>query len=131
MCGIPPIGMNSTAAKVTTRANSSRRSVARRLSAISAMVTARLFLRPLLAAMQGGSVAGQLQFLSMPRAAALPPTGSRETFIRARATANGLVPRGNQESRSQAPLAEADWLIRRPAGTPDKSQDPAAYRDRR
>ncbi|MBT8427091.1 MAG: molybdopterin molybdotransferase MoeA [Erythrobacter sp.] len=84
----------------------------------SAMVTARLFLRPLLAAMQGGSVAGQIQFLSMPLAAALPPTGSRETFIRARATANGLVPRGNQESGSQAPLAEADWLIRRPAGTP-------------
>ena len=83
----------------------------------SAMVTARLFLRPLLAAMQGGSPAGQLRFLPMPLGAALPPTGSRETFVRARATAGGLVPRSNQESGSQAPLAEADWLIRRPAGS--------------
>lgn len=84
----------------------------------SAMVTARLFLRPLLASLQGGPAAGQLQFVSMLLGAALPPSGSRETFVRARGTANGLVPRSNQESGSQAPLAEADWLIRRPPGSP-------------
>ncbi|MBX7458412.1 molybdopterin molybdotransferase MoeA [Qipengyuania sp. 1NDH17] len=84
----------------------------------SAMVTARLFLQPLLAAMQGGEAAANLQFLPMPCAAALPEAGGRETFIRAIATPEGLTPAQNQESGAQAPLAQSDWLIRRPAGSP-------------
>ena len=85
----------------------------------SAMVTARLFLHPLLAAMQGGDAASHLEFLPMPCAAALPETGGRETFIRATATPEGLVPAQNQESGAQAPLAQSDWLIRRAAGSPE------------
>ena len=84
----------------------------------SAMVTARLFLRPLLAAMQGGNPTAELRFVPFPLAAPLPETGDRETFVRATATSEGLVPVGNQESGAQAPLAAADWLIRRPAGSP-------------
>ena len=83
----------------------------------SALVAARLFLQPLLAAMQGGDAAANLQFLPMPCAAALPETGRRETFIRATATPEGLVPAQNQESGAQAPLAQSDWLIRRQAGS--------------
>lgn len=84
----------------------------------SGMVTARLFLQPLLAAMQGGDAAAHLQFLPMPCASALPETGGRKTFIRATATSEGLVPAQNQESGAQAPLAQSNWLIRRPAGSP-------------
>lgn len=81
----------------------------------SAMVTARLFLQPLLATMQGGSIAGELGFIPMPLAAPIRATGDRETFHRASAGPGGLTPVRNQESGAQAPLAAADWLIRRAA----------------
>ncbi len=79
----------------------------------SAMVTARLFLVPLLAAMQGGNGADEVRFMPQILAADLPPNGSREAFVRARATEEGLLPADNQESGAQAPLASSDWLIRR------------------
>lgn len=84
----------------------------------SAMVTARLFLQPLLAAMQGGSIRRQLGFVPMPLGASLPQSDSRETFVRARSSAEGLLPVENQESGAQSPLVTADWLIRRPANSP-------------
>lgn len=84
----------------------------------SAMVTARLFLRPLLAKLQGGSTDRELAFMPLPCAAELPAPGDRETFTRARSTEKGLVPAGNQASGAQSPLASSDWLIRRPAGAP-------------
>lgn len=84
----------------------------------SAMVTARLFLQPIIAALQGGTVQGELKFLPMPVAEALPANGSRENFVRAQAGKDGLLLLGNQESGSQAPLASADWLIRVPADHP-------------
>ena len=82
----------------------------------SALVTARLFLAPLLASMQGGD--GRAAVRAQPHilSGSLAENGSRETFVRARATQNGLVPASNQESGAQAPLASSDWLIRRPAG---------------
>ena len=79
----------------------------------SAMVTAALFLRPLLARMQGSDAAPEWR--NLPLAAPLPATDDRETFVRARWDAAGLVPLGNQDSGAQSPLAEADWLIRCPA----------------
>ncbi|MBY6127693.1 molybdopterin molybdotransferase MoeA [Qipengyuania aquimaris] len=82
----------------------------------SAMVTARLFLRPLLAALQGGTAKGELRFAPLPLAAPVEATGQRETFLRAEMTEKGLVPVGNQQSGAQHPLARADRLIRRPAG---------------
>jgi molybdopterin molybdotransferase len=79
----------------------------------SAMVTAALFLRPLLARLQGG--AGTHRWRSLPLAAALPAIDERETFTRARWDEGGLTPLGNQDSGAQSPLSQADWLIRCPA----------------
>lgn len=84
----------------------------------SAMVTATLFLRPLLTALQGGAVAEALAWRRLPLATPLPPPGERETFVRAVWDAEGLRPVTNQDSGAQAALAGSDWLIRCPAGTP-------------
>ena len=83
----------------------------------SAMVTARLFLRPLLACLQGGSADSELAFMPMVLGAELEETGSRETFVRAASGADGLLPLGNQQSGAQAPLLDARCLIRRPPGS--------------
>ncbi|MEQ1509493.1 MAG: molybdopterin molybdotransferase MoeA [Sphingopyxis sp.] len=82
----------------------------------SAMVTARLFLAPLLAAMQGRSMEDALMWRALPLAVALPAAGERESFIRAQWGADGLIPMANQDSGSQRALVDADWLIRCPAG---------------
>lgn len=84
----------------------------------SAMVTARLFLQPLLARLQGQPVAEVLRWHSLPLAAPIRATGNRETFVRARWDEAGLMPLGNQDSGAQGALAQADWLIRCPAGLP-------------
>jgi molybdopterin molybdotransferase len=89
----------------------------------SAIVTARLFLRPLLSALQGGEVAKELEFVRLSLASPLPETESRETFLRAFWSPAGLVPIGNQQSGAQAPLATAYWLIRRPAGSRAAASD--------
>lgn len=78
----------------------------------SAMVTARLFLVPLLAALQGRAAAEVLDWEEHPLAAPLPAVGRRTTFTRARREAGGLVPVRNQDSGAQAALAAADWLVR-------------------
>ena len=78
----------------------------------SAMVTAALFLRPILQALGGANVSHRWH--SLPLAAPLKATGGRETFVRARFDEGGLVPIGNQDSGAQAALLEADWLIRCP-----------------
>ncbi len=84
----------------------------------SAMVTARLFLLPLLACLQGQPVAEVLHWRSLPVAAPIGATGNREPFVRARWDEAGLMPLGNQDSGAQGALAQADWLIRCPAGQP-------------
>ncbi len=81
----------------------------------SAMVTARLFVCPLLALLQGGDGTTELDFSPMPLAGPLPATSSRETFIRASSGPRGLSPLSNQESGAQHPLVAADRLIRRSA----------------
>lgn len=81
----------------------------------SAMVTARLFLAPLIGAMQGRAMADTLQWRALPLAAALPAAGERESFVRATWGDAGLTPVSNQDSGSQAALVAADWLIRCPA----------------
>jgi molybdopterin molybdotransferase len=84
----------------------------------SAMVTARLFLLPLLARLQGGAVEDVLRWRALPLAAPLGATGSRDTFVRARWDDAGLAPLTNQDSGAQGALADADWLIRCPANQP-------------
>lgn len=80
----------------------------------SAMVTARLFLAPILAAMLGGKTGHRWRRL--PLAAALRATGDRECFVRASWEDDGLLPLGNQDSGVQGALARVDWLIRCPPG---------------
>lgn len=80
----------------------------------SAMVTAAIFLRPILARLQGAQ--GVHRWRNLPLAASLRETGSRETFTRARWDEAGLVPLDNQDSGAQGALLEADWLIRCPPG---------------
>lgn len=84
----------------------------------SAMVTARLFLVPLLAALQGRAIGEVLDWQDHPLSAPLPVTGDRETLWRARGLADGLEPVRNQDSGAQATLAAAQWLIRRLPGDP-------------
>jgi molybdopterin molybdotransferase len=85
----------------------------------SAMVCAQLFLRPLLMAWQGAQTASPMA--SARLAAPLPPVGPREHWMRARLSTseNGVVvatPFSDQDSSLIAVFAEADALIRRPAG---------------
>lgn len=84
----------------------------------SAMVTARLFLLPLLARLQGRAISDAMRWRTLPLAGPLAATGTRETFVRARWDDAGLTPLANQDSGAQAALAAADWLIRCPPGQP-------------
>ncbi|WP_298199725.1 molybdopterin molybdotransferase MoeA [Novosphingobium sp.] len=84
----------------------------------SALVTAGLFLRPLLARLQGRPVAAALPWRRLPLAAPLPPTGDRETFVRTIWDEAGLRPVRNQDSGAQLALAQSEWLVRCPIDTP-------------
>ncbi|MGZ8305008.1 MAG: molybdopterin molybdotransferase MoeA [Allosphingosinicella sp.] len=76
----------------------------------SAMVTARLLLAPLIAALAGRASA--LQWRRIRLAAPLPSCGERETFHRARLADAGALPVANSDSSAQKALAEADLLLR-------------------
>lgn len=82
----------------------------------SALVTARLFLAPLLAGLGGRDAGASVQFENWRLAGATQPAGDRETFVRARITPEGALPFGNQDSSSQAGLLEADLLLRLKSG---------------
>ncbi|HRI99780.1 MAG TPA: molybdopterin molybdotransferase MoeA [Hyphomonas sp.] len=82
----------------------------------SALVTARLFLAPLLVGMGGGNAANAVAFEKGVCADPLPACGDRETFLRARRTECGLVLADSQDSGSQKSLAASDALIRRIPG---------------
>lgn len=84
----------------------------------SAMVTARLFLAPLLAGLAGRHPREALEWHAMPLSAALPPADGRTSFVRMRREGDCLLPIGNTDSSAQAALAEASWLVRRDAGAP-------------
>lgn len=84
----------------------------------SAMVTARLFLAPLLAGAAGEDPASALTWRPAPLAGELPPCDSRETFHRGTWGEQGVAPVGNQDSSAQRALAAADVLIRRRPGSP-------------
>ncbi|MBU4568387.1 MAG: molybdopterin molybdotransferase MoeA [Alphaproteobacteria bacterium] len=85
----------------------------------SALVTARLFLAPLLAGLGGRDAAATVVFESWALAAALPAAGDRETFVRARIRDNRAMPLIHQDSSGQASLLEADLLLRQPPGNSD------------
>ena len=83
---------------------------------VSAMVTARLLLAPLVARLLGQALPSPLDWTMLPLAAPIPAADNRETFVRARLVDGQLLPLANQDSGAQRALAEASWLIRCPAG---------------
>lgn len=85
----------------------------------SAMVTAHLFLRPLLAVLRGQAVGDVLRWRRLPLAQPLRGAGDRDSFVGARWDEDGLTPVPARDSGAQAALAAADWLILHRAHAPD------------
>ena len=83
----------------------------------SALVTARLFLAPLLCGLSGRDPADALRWRTMPLGEELEAVEGRETFSRGieRHGAAHLV--GNQDSGSQKMLALSELLVRRRPGS--------------
>jgi molybdopterin molybdotransferase len=83
----------------------------------AAMVTARLFLAPVLAGLGGGAPRSALAWRPAPLAAPLAACAERDCFYRGQTTPEGGVrPLGDQDSSGQKTLAAADLLIRRRPG---------------
>lgn len=98
----------------------------------SALVSARLFLCPLIERMlgrdDGGALVISAGFTSTPLAA----VGGREEYIRAIASRRSdgfiaLTPVGEGDSASTTSLAESTALIRRPANAPDAAAGEIAH----
>ncbi|MBA3048324.1 MAG: molybdopterin molybdotransferase MoeA [Alphaproteobacteria bacterium] len=87
----------------------------------SALVTARLFLAPLVAGLAGRDPAALLTWRDAVLAAPLKPCGDRETFERGRRVDGGVAGLDVQDSATQKALASADVLIRRRPGAPGLS----------
>ena len=80
---------------------------------VSALVIARLLLRPAMARLEGGAV--ETVFERAGLGAALEANGPRETYLRARRDEVGrAVPLDNQDSSALSALVRADCLVRRP-----------------
>ncbi len=84
---------------------------------VSSMVTAYLFLLPLLRAMLGAA-RPLPKALNLTIRAELPATGARREFVRAALTDDGVVPVQLQDSGALSALAATDALIDRPAHSP-------------
>ncbi len=77
----------------------------------SALVTARLFLVPLLAGITGRKP-DLLEWRQLPLGTALPASGGRETFHRARRSQGRAEILSFQDSSAQKALVDADLLVR-------------------
>ena len=88
---------------------------------VSAIVTAVLFMQPLIRAMQGHA-APQPLVRHAALAGDLPPEGGRQHYLRAALREDGrgtvIAPFGDQDSARLALLAQADALLVRPANDP-------------
>lgn len=88
---------------------------------VSAIVTAVLFMQPLIRAMQG-QAAPQPVVRHAALAGDLPPEGGRQHYLRAALREDGrgtvIAPFGDQDSARLALLSRADALLIRPAGDP-------------
>jgi molybdopterin molybdotransferase len=89
---------------------------------VSALVVAQLLLVPALRRLAGEAGADRLGWRPAVLAGDLPPTGPRETFLRAALADADGAPRArslaNQDSAALSALAVADALLRRRAGAP-------------
>jgi molybdopterin molybdotransferase len=79
----------------------------------SALVTARLFLAPLLAGLAGVEPTSALQWRRGLLTSGLEECSARETFVRAAAEDGGVRPLPNQDSGAQKTLVDAGLLLRR------------------
>jgi molybdopterin molybdotransferase len=84
----------------------------------SALVTARLLLAPLLALLQGRPDRDALEWEPARVRTALSACDARETFHRAMLSNGEAAAVDFQESHGQRSLAQANVLIRQPAGSP-------------
>ena len=84
----------------------------------SALVTARLFLVPLVSGMTGRSTASVLNWKEGIAGVPFPANGNRETLERAQWNGGKLVRLKSQDSSSQTMLAGADVLVRREIDAP-------------
>jgi molybdopterin molybdotransferase len=84
----------------------------------AAMVTARLFLAPLIAAMAGRDARTALGWRSRPIVEALEPTGPFDCFLGASLAGDAVSASANRDSSAQRTLAATDTLIRRRAHAP-------------
>ncbi len=84
----------------------------------SALVTARLFLAPLLAGLAGRYPREALAWLKMPLRRPLEACVDRETFVRGVLQLGGVDVTDDQDSSAQRALAASDILIRRRPGDP-------------
>jgi molybdopterin molybdotransferase len=82
----------------------------------SALVTARLFLAPIMCALTGRSPAEAVGWRTLPLASALAPVGERETFARGFIEDGSVHLLAHQDSSAQKVLAQAGLLIRLPPG---------------
>ncbi len=79
----------------------------------SAIVTARLFLAPLLAALSGRDPGVAWTWRTVPLNRSMDAEGDRETFHRASIEGSGATVASDQDSSAQRALAGADLLVRR------------------
>ncbi len=84
----------------------------------SALVTARLFLKPLILGLSGRDAKVGSEPNKLPLAKDLPSNGSRENFIRGYLNDGKVHTFSSQDSSLQSTLANADLLIRRPPNAP-------------
>jgi molybdopterin molybdotransferase len=84
----------------------------------SALVTARLFLAPLLAGMSGGDPALAFQWQKLPLTAPAEACNGWDTFLRAKRDSGGATPLPKQDSAAQKAIADSNLLIHLRVGAP-------------
>lgn len=82
----------------------------------SALVTARLFLAPLLTGLAGHDTATAWAWSTLPCLTPLDAGGDRHIFLRAKSDGAAVEPLRDQDSGAQKALAASDYLISRPPG---------------
>lgn len=83
----------------------------------SAMVTARLFLAPILCLLQGQRVEDVLDWHLLPSSGSFPSSADRTTFSCASRQSQGLALVGSGDSAVQSTLAASEWLVMQPANS--------------
>jgi molybdopterin molybdotransferase len=82
----------------------------------SAFICARIFLKPLIAALLGGDTSEPVE--EKPLGHRVEPNGAREHYMRAALKDGAVFPMPDQDSSLVSVFAKADCLLIRPAGVP-------------